>query len=62
MIDEEIRKLTEEAAKRAELVLKANKSSLEKLAKALLEKETLEEKELVEALKGTVLPETAKLH
>lgn len=62
LIDEEIKKLTEEAARRAELVLKANKSILNKLAKALLENETLEEKELSEILKGTTLPPDAKLH
>ncbi len=62
LIDEEIKKLTEEATKRAELVLKANKAVLNKLAKALLENETLEEKELAELLKGTTLPSTAKLH
>ncbi|MBR3368703.1 ATP-dependent zinc metalloprotease FtsH [Candidatus Saccharibacteria bacterium] len=62
LIDEEVKKLTEEASNRAELVLKANKTALEKLAKALLEHETLEEKELVDLLKGTTLPPSAKLH
>ena len=62
LIDEEIKKLTEEATKRAELVLKANKTVLNKLAKALLENETLEEKELTDLLKGTTLPPAAKLH
>lgn len=62
LIDEEVKKLTEEAAKRAEDVLKANSKILEKLAKELLEKETLEEKELAEVLKGTTLPDSAKLH
>lgn len=62
LIDEEVKRLTEEASSRAELVLKANKIALEKLAKALLEHETLEEKELVDLLKGTTLPPSAKLH
>ncbi len=62
LIDEEVKKLTEEAAKRAEEILKANSKVLEKLAKELLEKETLEEKELAEVLKGTTLPDSVKLH
>lgn len=62
LIDEEVKKLTEEAAKRAEEILKANSKVLEKLAKELLEKETLEEKDLAEVLKGTTLPDSVKLH
>ena len=61
-IDEEIKKLTAEAAKRAEAVLKANKKLLDNLAAELLKNETLEEKELEPLLKGAVLPEAAKLH
>ena len=62
LIDEEIKKLSEEAAARAEAVLKANRDVLDALAKELLEKETLEEKDLVEVLKGAELPASAKLH
>ena len=62
LIDEEIKKLSEEAATRAEAVLKANRDVLDTLAKELLEKETLEEKDLVEVLKGAELPASAKLH
>ena len=62
LIDSEIENLTKEAAVRAESVLKANKKQLDALAEALLEKETLEEKEVATILKETVLPETAKLH
>lgn len=62
LIDEEIRKMTEEAATRAEAVLKANKEILDRLAKALLEKETLEETEIAPLLKGATLPLAAKLH
>ncbi len=62
LIDKEIKVLADEAAKRAELVLKANKEALDRLANALLEKETLEEDELPALLKGTTLPEGAKLH
>ena len=61
-IDKEIKTLSDEAAKRAELVIKANRKVLDRLATALLEKETLEDDELPELLKGTTLPEGAKLH
>ena len=62
LIDQEIAALTDEAAKRAEAVLSANREVLDRLAAALLENETLEEKELPELLKGTTLPAAAKLH
>ena len=62
MIDQEIADLGAEADKRAEIVLKANLKSLDILADALLEKETLEEDEVVKLLKDAVLPEEAKLH
>ena len=61
-IDAEIKKLSDEAAKRAEEVLKANKPVLDKLAEALLAQESLEEKELEPILKDTKLPEIVKLH
>lgn len=62
IIDSEIEALTKEANVRAEAVLKANKKYLDELAAALLEKETLEEKEVATILKGTSLPTAAKLH
>lgn len=62
LIDEEIRAFTNEAAKRAEEVLKANRALLDQLAEALLRSETLEEKELAPILKGAKLPTSAKLH
>ena len=62
IIDKEIKTLSDEAAKRAELVLSANREALDRLAEALLEKETLDEDELPALLKGTTLPEGAKLH
>ncbi len=61
-IDAEIKQLSDEAATRAEAVLKANKTALDKLAAALLEKETLEESEIAPLLKGTTMPAAAKLH
>ena len=62
VIDEEIKKLSDEAAVRAEAVLKANKKVLDKLAEELLAHETLEEADLAPILKDTKLPEVAKLH
>lgn len=62
LIDKQIEELSNEAAKRAEVVLKANRKVLDRLAEALLEKETLEESDLPELLKGSTLPEEAKLH
>ena len=62
VIDAEVKKLSDEAAKRAEEVLKANRPVLDKLAEALLSSETLEEAELEPLLKDAKLPETAKLH
>ena len=61
-IDAEIKKLSDEAAKRAEEVLKANKSALDKLAEELLAHETLEEAELQPLLKSTKLPDSVKLY
>lgn len=62
LIDTEIKKLSDEAAKRAEEVLKANKATLDKLAEELLKAETLEEAELEPILKNTKLPESVKLY
>lgn len=62
LIDAEIKKLSNEAAVRAENVLKANKKVLDKLAEELLAHETLEEAELEPLLKDAKLPETVKLY
>ncbi len=62
MIDAEIKKLSDEAARRAEEVLKGNKGILDKLAEELLLHETLEEAELEPLLKGAKLPASARLH
>ena len=62
LIDSEVKKLADEAALRAEVVLKANKAVLDKLAEELLAHETLEEKDLEPILKGAKLPTAAKLH
>ena len=62
LIDAEVKKLSDEAAKRAEEVLKANKKVLDRLAEELLAHETLEEKELEPILKEAELPAGAKLY
>ena len=62
LIDAEVATLTNEAANRAEAVLTANREVLDKLAAALLEAETLEEKELTPLLAEAKLPDSAKLH
>lgn len=62
LIDLEIKKLSDEAARRAEEVLKANKVILDKLAEELLAHETLEEKELEPILKGAKLPDSVRLY
>ncbi len=61
-IDREVESLLEEAAKRAREVITTNRAKLDALAKQLLEKETLNADDVVEILKGTKLPETAKLY
>ena len=62
LIDQEVSQLINEAKQRAMLVLKANRTFLDKLAEALLKEETLEETAVDEILKGTKLPKEAKLH
>lgn len=62
LIDAEIKKLSDEAAMRAEQVLKVNKKVLDNLAEELLKHETLEEAELEPILKDAKLPETARLY
>lgn len=62
LIDEEIAQFTNEAAKRAEAVLKANHKVLDRVAEALLEKETLEEEDLKNIFEESTLPDSAKLH
>ena len=61
-IDEEVATLMKEASKRAELVLQANRTQLDILAKALLKEETLEEDAVVRILETAKLPKEAMLH
>ncbi len=61
-IDQEVKGLIQEAARRAEEVLQANRDKLDALAKVLLEEETIEETRVNEVLDGAILPKTARLH
>lgn len=58
-IDAEVAELIKEAAKRAEAVINSNRKSLDKLAEALLEEETVEETRVNEILKDAKLPKEA---
>ena len=58
LIDDEVEALITEAAERARVVIKANKSKLEKLKDALLEKESLEAEAVKKILTGAVLPKS----
>jgi cell division protease FtsH len=62
MIDQEVENLISEAATRARAVIKANREQLEILKDRLLEKETVDADEVLEALKGAKLPEAAALY
>jgi cell division protease FtsH len=61
-IDAEVEGLIREAAKRAEVVLIQNRESLDRLAKALLEEETIEEERVLELLSDAKLPKEAQLY
>ncbi len=58
-IDAEVAELIKEAAHRAEVVITTNRKSLDKLAEALLEEETVEEDRVSELLKDATLPKEA---
>jgi cell division protease FtsH len=62
VIDDEVEALITEAAVRARTVVKANLSKLEDLKKALLEKETVEAKEVIKLLDGSHMPKAAALY
>lgn len=61
-IDKEVEALIKEASRRAEIVIMKNRKGLDALAKELLEKETIDESEVSEILKGTTLPKEAQLY
>ncbi len=62
VIDQEVESLITEAATRARAVIKANVKKLEELKDKLLDKETLEDKEVAELFKGTTMPKEAALY
>ncbi len=62
VIDDEVEALITEAANRARFVVKANMEKLEDLKKALLEKETVEAKEVMKLLEGSHMPKAAALY
>lgn len=61
-IDKEVESLIKEAARRAEIVILHNRKSLDKLAKALLVEETIDETTVEKLLKEATLPKEAKLY
>ncbi|MDR2524330.1 MAG: ATP-dependent zinc metalloprotease FtsH [Candidatus Nomurabacteria bacterium] len=61
-IDREVNELLGEAVQRAREVIKANRKALDALAQALLERETIDEEEINQVLKGAKLPTSAKLY
>jgi cell division protease FtsH len=62
IIDDEVENLITEAANRARTVVKANMQKLEALKAALLEKETVEAKEVITILEGSQMPKNAALY
>ena len=62
VIDDEVEALITEAANRARIVVKANMDNLEKLKKALIDKETIEAKEVIKLLDGSHMPKAAALY
>ena len=61
-IDLEVKALINEASKRAEGVLTANRDILDRLKDALIKVETLEEDEAATLMEGSVLPKEVVLH
>lgn len=61
-IDENVKTLLKEATERARVVLEHNRESLDALAKALLEEETLEETAVSEILKDAKMPKEVALY
>ena len=58
IIDDEVENLITEAAHRAREVIKANRTKLNELKDRLIQKETVEADEVLEVLKGSVLPKS----
>lgn len=62
IIDDEVENLITEASRRAKDVIKANKTKLEQLKDALIEKETVEAEDVLAILKGSHMPQSAALY
>ena len=62
VIDDEVEALITESANRARVVVKSNMEKLEALKKALIEKETVEAKEVAKILEGSHMPKAAALY
>jgi cell division protease FtsH len=62
IIDDEVEALITEAANRARVVIKANRKLLDVLKDSLLEKETVEAEEILVILKTAKLPKEAALY
>jgi len=62
LIDEEVEALVTEAANRARKVINENKSKLEELKDALIEKETIDAPEVIKLLEGSKMPKSAALY
>ncbi len=61
-IDKEVETLIKEAARRAEAVITHNRKSLDKLAKALLVEETMDDSAVAKLLDDAILPKEAQLY
>jgi cell division protease FtsH len=62
VIDDEVEALISEATARAHAVIKANRTKLEELTKALIEKETVEANDVAKLLQGSHMPKSAALY
>ncbi len=62
VIDDEVEALISEAAVRAREVIKANRTKLDELKSALIEKETIEDEEVKKIFEGTHMPKSAALY
>jgi cell division protease FtsH len=62
LIDDEVESLITEAATRARAVIKANVDKLEALKEKLIEKETVEDEEVLKIFKGSMMPREAALY
>ncbi|SMQ49164.1 unnamed protein product [Zymoseptoria tritici ST99CH_1A5] len=62
LIDQEVRRLVEEGKERATKLLTENREALNRLAKALVEYETLDREEMEKVVRGETLPNKLKIN